>query len=326
MTQIETCQRKKRQALSDLKVLEYGHHISGPYCAKLMADMGAQVIKVEEPGMGDETRRIGPFLHDNPHPERSDLFLYLNTNKLGITLKVNNPRGKNIFKELIKQADILIENNPPAKMRELGLDYETLKQVNPRLIMTSITPFGQAGPYRDYKATDLITFHMSGLGYVTPPGVEHPPSQPPLKAGGRQSDFVAGLAAATATLLALFQLRITGVGQQVDVSQQETLTSLASLILGMYAYEKMSHLRSGHVLAGAVAILPCKNGYATIEPVGPMHWERMMEVMGNPKWAEDGRFKEMASRRKNWDAVISLLAEWTKQHTKEEFTRTAQMK
>src|SRR3989304_3206254 len=145
------------RALSGLKVVEYARFISGPFCAKLLADLGAEVIKVEEPGTGDEARRRGPFLNDVPHPERSGLFLYLNTNKLGITLDVGNPKGAGIFRQLVAEADILVENNPPARMKELGLDYEALREINPRLIVTSITPFGQTGPYRDYKSTNLIS-------------------------------------------------------------------------------------------------------------------------------------------------------------------------
>ncbi|MBE9514021.1 MAG: CoA transferase, partial [Chloroflexi bacterium] len=127
----------KDGALSDLKILEYAQFISGPYCAKLMADLGAEVIKIEEPGLGDRARGYGPFPQDISHPEKSGLFIYLNSNKKGITLDLHTATGMKIFKELVKGADILLENNPPGVMRKLGLDYETLKEVNPRLIMAS---------------------------------------------------------------------------------------------------------------------------------------------------------------------------------------------
>ncbi|MBE9501342.1 MAG: CoA transferase, partial [Chloroflexi bacterium] len=127
----------KDGALSDLKILEYAQFISGPYCAKLMADLGAEVIKIEEPGLGDRARRYGPFPQDIPHPEKSGLFIYINSNKRGITLDLHAATGMKIFKELVKAADILLEDNPPGVMRKLGLDYETLKEVNPRLIMAS---------------------------------------------------------------------------------------------------------------------------------------------------------------------------------------------
>ncbi len=147
-----------REALSGLKMLEYGEFISGPYCGKLLADLGAEVIKVEQPGLGDKARRWGPFPQDLPHPEKSGLFLCLNTNKSGVTLNLSSNAGVKIFKELVKQVDVLVENNLPKEMERLGLDYESLHQINPRLVVTSITPFGQTGPYRDYKGCDLIGF------------------------------------------------------------------------------------------------------------------------------------------------------------------------
>ncbi|MBF8267888.1 MAG: hypothetical protein HW388_1396 [Dehalococcoidia bacterium] len=134
-------------ALSGLRVVELGGFIPAPYCTKLMADMGAEVIKIEEPGKGDPARRYGPFPKDDPHPERSLLFAYLNTNKQGITLDVKSPLGRKLFKELLRDADVLVESNPPRLMKKLGLDYKSLSGINPRLIVTSITPFGQTGPY-----------------------------------------------------------------------------------------------------------------------------------------------------------------------------------
>ena len=131
---------KTKKALGHLKVLELCSLVAGPYCTKLLADLGAEVIKIEPPGAGDDARRRGPFLEDNPHPELSGLFLYLNTNKLGITLDVTTSTGKNILIDLIKQTDIFVEDRPPAMMEEMGLTYGELKKLNPRLVMTSITP------------------------------------------------------------------------------------------------------------------------------------------------------------------------------------------
>ncbi|MDD5038837.1 MAG: CoA transferase, partial [Dehalococcoidales bacterium] len=146
--------------LSDLKVVEYGHFISASWSTKSLADFGAEVIKVEEPGNGDRARSIGPFPNDIPHREKSGMFLCLNTNKLGVTLNMKTRTGVKIFKELVKEADILVENNPPGIMEKLGIGYDSLKEVNPKLIMTSVTPFGQTGPYRDYKSCDLISLQM----------------------------------------------------------------------------------------------------------------------------------------------------------------------
>src|SRR5512139_3193047 len=136
----------KEQGLSGVRVLDLTWHIAGPYCTKYIADAGADVIKVERPDYGDTERRMAPFFKDDPHPEKSGLFLHLNTNKRGVTLNLKSETGKRIFKELVKDADVLVESFRPRVMPSLGLDYETLDKINPRLVMTSISNFGQRGP------------------------------------------------------------------------------------------------------------------------------------------------------------------------------------
>ncbi|MFQ5827166.1 MAG: CoA transferase, partial [Dehalococcoidia bacterium] len=193
-------------ALSGLRVVEWAQMVAGPYCAKLMADLGAEVIKIEPPARGDEARGRGPFLGDEPHPEKSGLFLYLNTNKLGITLDPGTPTGKRLFGELIKGADILVEDKALQKLKELGLDYGSLREINPQLIVTSITPFGHSGPYRNYRAYPLNVFHSGGEGYMTPfAPLNDPlsPGRPPLKVGKYAGEYVAGISAAGATMVAL---------------------------------------------------------------------------------------------------------------------------
>ena len=155
------------KALDGVKVLEYGNLVTAPFCAKILADLGAEVIKIEEPEFGDTSRKQEPFLKDIPGTERSGLFQYINMNKLGITLNPETATGKKIFGELLKTADIFVENNPPKKMKELGLSYKSVKELNPRIIMTSITPFGQTGPYKDYKGGELVATHLGGVGYLS---------------------------------------------------------------------------------------------------------------------------------------------------------------
>ena len=169
------------QPLSGVKILDLPGTISGPFCTKLLADYGADVIKVENPDGGDPTRKLGPFLDDEPHPEKSGLFLYLNTNKRGITLNLETKTGRKIFKKLVEQADILVESFAPEVMHSLGLDYEALDKINPRLVMTSITPFGQSGPYSDFKGSELIYQGYGGPMYIT--GTDE---GGPLKRGGNQ--------------------------------------------------------------------------------------------------------------------------------------------
>ena len=168
------------KALVGIRVLEYAKLVAGPYCGKLLADLGAEVIKIEEPGEGDDSRRRGPFLNDIPHPEHSALFLYLNTNKLGITLNLESETGIAIFKSLVKDVDILIEDKSPKTIKDMGLQFEILEKINPRLVMTSITPFGQTGPYAEYKAFDLNVSHSGVLGYLPPcrfPDLDKDPSK-----------------------------------------------------------------------------------------------------------------------------------------------------
>ncbi len=314
-------------ALSDLRVVELGHSVSAPYCAKLLADLGAEVIKVEEVGVGDVARRRGPFPNDEPHPERSGLFLYLNTNKLGVTLDVRTSTGRRIFQQLVKEADTLVEDNPPSMMKELGLDYESLRQANPRLVMTSITSFGQTGPYRDYKATDLISFHMGGLAYATPGIVSNPDDEPPLRGGGQLADFLSGLTGAVATLCAVFDRMATGLGQQVDISKHEAIAAFMRSSVAAYAYEnRIPDRLASPQRPGGFGLQRCKDGYVTLATGEDHHWRALVQLMGNPKWAEDERFKDRASRTQNAQALLPLIEEWTKQHTKDEIISPSQAK
>ena len=155
------------QALSDMKVLDFTQHVAGPYCTKLMADQGADVIKVERPETGDVTRRLGPYPGDVPHPEKSGLFLHLNTNKRSITLDLVTGPGKNIARQLAAEADVVVESFRPGTMASFGLDYQSLKALNPNVVMTSISNFGQTGPYRDYRGSDIIFYAMGGEMFGT---------------------------------------------------------------------------------------------------------------------------------------------------------------
>jgi crotonobetainyl-CoA:carnitine CoA-transferase CaiB-like acyl-CoA transferase len=314
------------RALSDLKIVELGHLISGPYCAKLLADLGAEVIKVEEPGLGDEARRREPFLHDEAHPEKSGLFLYLNTNKLGVTLNLKSKTGRDIFHKLVKEADVLVENNRPSVMDELGLQYENLKEINPRLIMTSITPFGQSGPYRNYKATELISYHMGMIGYSTPGVVDNPAEEPPLRAGGQVADFMAGIAGAVATMCAVFYRQATGLGEHVDVSTQEAVASFARTAATEYLYTKQLYgrARGARPYVGFAGMLPCKDGYVNLSPSQDHHWDGLVQLMGNPEWAQDERFKNRDSRREHGEEIRAHLEEWTKGQNKVELAEAAQ--
>ena len=311
-------------ALSDLKVIELGNTVSAPFCTKMLASLGAEVIKVEKPGTGDDARKTGPFLQDIPDPECSGLFLYLNTDKLSITLNLETKAGRSIFGALIRDADVLVENNLPCEMQRLGLAYETLKGINPRLIMASITPFGYTGPYKDYKATDLISFHAGGLGYITPRPGAGEPDEGPLRMRGHLADFIAGLDAAAGTMCVLYKRDQTGIGQHLDISEQESVAVCVATNVTANSYGGYTVARAGVAPYQPVTVLACEDGFIDIQCMTEEQWQRLVEVMGNPDWAHLEIFQDAFSRAANWDALQPLLSNWFAEQRMQEFYLKAQ--
>lgn len=308
-----------------LKVLDLGQGISGPFCAKLFADLGAQVIKVEPPG-GDVARTMGPFPKDAPDPEKSGLFLALNTNKLGITLNLEAATGRELLLQLAAEADLLIENYPPSYLPGLGLDFPTLRQRNPGLVVTSVTPFGQTGPWANYQASNLIISNLSGHSREHPGPVEDLEEQPPLQLAAHQAEFFAGLCGATAAALALNRRRRRSEGCHVDVAAVEALAVLPQTTLAEFALGLRPRGRSKGVAArqSLLALLPCKDGYVGISPRQQDQWERMITLMGDSEWATDPRFATRDRRLENWNDLEPLLASWTSRLDKEEVYRLCQ--
>jgi CoA:oxalate CoA-transferase len=309
------------RVLDGVKVIEYGNLVSGPFCAKILADMGAEVIKVEAPCCGDDSRRMEPFLNDIPGPERSGLYQYLNMNKLGITLNPEISKGKKILYELLKEADIFVENNPPKRMHKLDLSYNYIKHINPRIVMTSITPFGQTGPYKYYKGGELITAHIGGIAYDSVREADI--SQEPIKAPAHLFSFQAGLSAATASIGALFRQSKTGEGIQLDVAEQESIIQNMHSLFRFY-YNGQVVSRTDVLDRAPAHILPCKDGYIHHANMEESEWWRFVELMGNPEWAKNELFKDYESRSQYWDALKPLILDWTKAHTIEEIYRGAQ--
>ncbi len=308
--------------LGDMKVVEYGNLISGPFCAKILADLGAEVIKVEKPRCGDESRNQEPFLNDIPGLERSGLFQYLNMNKRGITLNPEIATGNEIFKELLKSADIFVENNSPKIMKELKLSYRYVKQINPRIIMTSITPFGQTGPYKDYNGSELVTTHMGVVGNISTREADI--SDEPIKYPAHLFGFQAGLSAAAATFGAVYYQSISGHGTQIDLSEQESVIQNVNSQIAHYSYAKQIFSRTDVLDIAPAHILPCKDGYIYNAFVQEQQWRRFIDVMGHPDWADNELFKDANTRAQYWDALRPLLLEWTMQHTVEEIYRNSQ--
>ncbi len=202
--------------LAPFRVLDLAD-AKGFLCGRVLGDFGADVIKIEPPG-GDPGRAIGPFYHDIPHPEKSLYWMAYNCNKRGITLDLEAAEGKAIFRRLAESADFVVESFPPGRMAELGFDYQSLRLIKPGIILTSITSFGQSGPWRDYAGSDMVLWALSSYMYVT--GDE---DRPPVCPSFPQSFLHAGLEAAAASLVALHHRQLTGDGQYVDVSAQDSL-------------------------------------------------------------------------------------------------------
>ena len=311
--------------LEGLKVLDLGQDISAAFCAGLFADLGARVVKIEPPS-GDPCRDLGPFSGDLPDRERSGLFLALNTNKLGVTLSLESAKGRELLLELADGADLLVESYLPSYLSSVGLGYSQLHQRNPNLVVTSITPFGQTGPWAGYQANNLIVSNLSGHSRGHPGPVDNTVEQPPLQLAAHQADFVAGLAGATSSMLALNRRRRTGEGCHVDVSGMEALALLPQTTLAEFdlSFTARGRRKDQAVRQALVTLLPCRDEYVGISPRQQDQWDRFVEVMGSPQWAEDARFATRDSRLANWADLEPLLAAWTSGYSKEEVYRLAQ--
>ena len=290
------------RALEGVKVLDLTHHIAGPYCTKLLADFGAEVVKVERPG-GDPARRMAPFFHDEVDPEKSLLFAYLNTNKHSVTLNLKSEKGIQVLKTLIEGSDILVENFAPRVMPSLGLDFQSLQQINPSLVMTSISNFGQTGPYRDYKAADIVEYAMGGLMYIfgTYDGG-------PLKHAFSQAQFKAGTDAASATLMALYHQRLTGDGQQVDVSIQEAVATGLRDVVNNFTYTGAVRRRQPNHSGDLTRMRASADGHLLPNPgMGAnLIWDTVVDFLGLPE-LDDEKFNTPSARLANAEELGSIL-------------------
>jgi crotonobetainyl-CoA:carnitine CoA-transferase CaiB-like acyl-CoA transferase len=294
------------QGLEGVRILEMGNLVSASYAAKLLADLGADVVKIEPSG-GDEARRRGPFPKHQADPEQSGLFLYLNTNKRSVTLDPVADRAA--FLSAIAWADLLIHNYTPRQITELGLDFAALTAHNPHLVVCAITPFGLTGPHRDYEATELTIAHGGGWAWLSPNGADDP-ALPPLKAGGHQADFQVGAAAATVAAAALYRALSTGVGELIDLSAQEYIASILEQNFVHYTYAGNVATRLGRRLLYPWGTFQCKDGPIFLIIGEEAQWQRLVDLMGNPEWASWEIFKDGYSRSENSDVLRMYMEEW----------------
>jgi len=312
-------------ALQRLKVVEVGDLVSAPYATKLMADLGAEVVKVERPGTGDAARRRGPFPGGTPHADKSGLFLYLNANKHGVTLDLAQPQGFELLEELAAGADVLIHNLPPAEMDRIGLSFERLARRNPRLVMTSIAPFGLSGPHRNWRAEELTVWSSGGVCVLNGAGPNHP-ELPPLKTFGSQAGFQAAAHAAVAAMGAVFAQLRSGKGQHVEVSGQEALVSQNEMVFEYWPYMQVIATRLGRKPLQPLEAMECKDGWIFVCCVEEHQWRNFVALMGDPEWANEEIFADRLRRGENWEALEIFLREWVGQQTVLDLYRKAQQR
>ncbi len=300
--------------LQGLRVVELGESVSAPYCAKLLADMGAEVIKMERPGVGDQAREYGPFPGDEPHHERSGLFLYLNANKQGVTLDLETPTGREILGDLLAQSQVFVHNLHPKEMDRLSVDYEHLSKHNEQLVMASITPFGLTGPYRNYKAYDI---NLAAAGGICE-GLGSPDREP-LTFGTPQVGYFAAMAAASSIVIAL----LAGSGQHIDIAEVEAMAGIYNgpeALMAVYQW-RMTRRTGHHALDFPYpnCILRCKDGYIFVGSPEGRQWKKFLEIMGDPEWAKEPRFRNRTTMNNEYaDEVDGYVEEWLLKHTKAE--------
>jgi crotonobetainyl-CoA:carnitine CoA-transferase CaiB-like acyl-CoA transferase len=287
--------------LAGLKVIELAHIMAGPVCGQLLADMGADVIKVEKVPGGDDTRRMVPPQIDG----ESAAFMILNRNKRGAAINMKSAAGKAVLLKMLAEADVVIENFRVGAMERLGLGYESLHELNPALIYCQITGFGRSGPYADRAGFDLIAQGMSGLMSVTGEG----PGHPPIKAGVPVGDISAGMLAAMGILAAYIHRLKTGEGQLVDTSLLEASIVNTAWVSAIFFATGISPgaLGSAHPLAAPYQALPTRDGWVNVGAANQANWLRLVDVIQQPELATDPRFVDNSARMQNLPALIDIL-------------------
>ena len=308
--------------LSGVRVLEIGSMLSAPYCGKLLADAGARVVKLESPQSGDAARRYGPWPDDIPHPERSGLYLYLNSNKEGVTADLETPTGRSIMRRLAAQSDVVVHNVPPADMDRMGLDYDRLSADNPGLVMAGISPWGLSGPWRDHRAYDI---NLAAAGGICEGLGEA--DREPLTFGTPEVGYFAGMAAASSIVMALLARDAHG-GQHIDIAEAETMAGLYNGPEALMAvYEWRVTRRTGHHALDFPypnCILRCRDGHIFVGSPEGRQWGRLLQIMGSPEWSQEPRLRNRTEMNNLYaDEVDGYVEAWLAGYTKAELLEIA---
>ncbi len=303
-------------ALTGYRILDLTDS-KGAYCTRLLADLGADVIKIESP-QGDPGRSIPPFLNDDPDPEKSFFFIYRNASKRGITLNIETEEGRNLLKKLIAKADVLVENYGPDYMDSLGLGYESLKKINPNIVMASFTEFGTDGPYKNYKGSNIVDFAMSGVmitsGY---------PGKAPTLLPGMPAYDAASMIADVEIIAALYTRTAIGSGQKIDVSVHEVArTGLYPWSVPIYSHS----LTPGGPLPwpesrlgdSIYPVYPTKDGYIRVIALTPQQWQALVRTLGSPEVLLLPDWENFIYRIGNSQDLFAIMLDFTTQFTQME--------
>jgi crotonobetainyl-CoA:carnitine CoA-transferase CaiB-like acyl-CoA transferase len=298
------------KALDDVRIVDLTRVIAGPYATTLLGDMGAQIIKIELPGRGDDARYGYPAVDGVPI-----VFLALNRNKKGITLDVRKPQGAELFRRLVRDADVVVENFAAGTMDKWGLGYQALSEINPRLIYATLSGFGQTGPYAHRTSYDIIAQAMGGLMAMT--GF---PDGPPTRGGGALGDFIGGVFTAVGILTAVHYRDRTGVGQLVDVSNMDAVFSMLDNWPTVHGVTGRVPERVGnrHPFTAPYDCLKAADGYVVIGVGNSLLFRALIAAIGKPELAQDRRFKSSPARLERHDEVNRLIGDWVKDRTVDE--------
>ncbi len=310
-------------ALSGIKVVDLSRILAGPWCTQNLADLGADVVKVEHPGRGDDTRQWGPpYLEDEDSGEQmSAYFSCCNRGKRAVAIDFSTPEGANAVREMVKTADVLVENYKADSLAKYGLDYASLQAINPRLVYLSITGYGQTGPLADKPGYDYVFQGMGGLmSYTGLPDGQ--PGATPLRTGVAVIDVSTGMYATSAVLAALFQRHQTGRGQYLDIALLDVAVALNANQGANYLVSGKNPERSGnaHPNCAPYEVFACADGHLILAIGNDAQFQRFCGVAGKPEWAQDARFATNALRIVNLPALRALLVALFPERTRQAWT------
>lgn len=289
------------KALAGVRVLDLTRVLAGPYASMILGDLGADIVKIENTQGGDDSRSFGPFVNGE-----SVYFISLNRNKKSLSLNLKSDEGKAIFLQLVKEADVVLENFRPGTMEKLGLGYDELEKVNPGLVYAATSGFGHTGPYSQKAAYDLIVQGMGGIMSLT-----GDPEGPPTRVGASVGDITSGLFTTIGILAALNKRKETGLGQKVDVSMLDCQVAILENAIARYAVSGTSPKPTGnrHPSITPFSVFKAMDGYVVVAAGNDTLWQKWCYTVGRDDLAQDPRFKTNGNRTDNWDALEPLMSE-----------------